>query len=246
MSRRPQYVQQDRGDRLRPHRFHRRYWLLKELARSLQDVLESLPAGERVLDFGCGSKPYEPLLRRRFESYVSADIEGNEAADLVIDAEGRLPEAVGPFDCVLSSQVLEHVVSPEFYLAEAHRVLKPGGTLLLSTHGFWPYHPDPADYWRWTADGLRTEIERAGFDVLQVCSVLGPAATVLQLWQDVTLRRLPRLLRTLYAGLMQLAIRVADSRRAGSFSHDAAVYVVHARKREGAGRPSTNDPRPRD
>jgi SAM-dependent methyltransferase len=233
MSRRPPYVQQDRGDRLRPGPFHRRSWVLKELARQLQEVLDTLPAGTRVLDFGCGSRPYEALLRRRFASYVAADLHGNAAAHLGIDADGRLPGAFAPFDCVLSSQVLEHVVSPELYLAEAHRVLTPRGALVLSTHGIWPYHPDPVDYWRWTAEGLRTLIERAGFDVVQVHSILGPAATVLQFWQDVTLQRLPTFLRTPYVGLMQLAIRAADSRRATSCSHDASIYVVHARRREG-------------
>lgn len=231
MSDRRPYVQRDPDERLRPGRFHRRYWVLTELARRLQGVLESLPAGGRVLDFGCGSRPYEPLLRRRFESYVSADLEGNTAADLVIDADGRLPPAAAPFDCVLSSQVLEHVASPEGYLAEAHRALKPGGMLVLSTHGLWLHHPDPIDYWRWTADGLRAQIERAGFDVVQVYSVLGPGATVLQLWQDVTVPRLPRFLRTPYVGLMQLAIRAVDVGRARPCSHDAAVYVVSARRR---------------
>lgn len=227
------YLQQDRGERLRPGRFHRCYWVLTELARSLQAVAESLPAGGRVLDFGCGSRPYEPLLRQRFESYVAADLEGNEAADLVVDAEGRLPEAVAPFDCVLSSQVLEHVVSPERYLAEARRVLKPGGALVLSTHGIWLHHPDPIDYWRWTADGLRTQIERAGFDVVQLVGILGAGATVLQLWQDVTLQRLPGWLRTPYVGLMQRAIRAADRRRSVC-SQNAAIHVVCAHRPGGA------------
>jgi hypothetical protein len=55
-------------------------------------------------------------------------------------------------------------------------VLKPRGRLFLSTHGVWPYHPHPADYWRWTADGLRLTCEDAGFTTEQFHSLCGPAA----------------------------------------------------------------------
>ncbi len=44
---------------------------------------------------------------------------------------------------------------PGLYLSECFRVLRPGGQLLLSTHGVFPYHPDPVDLWRWTCEGLR-------------------------------------------------------------------------------------------
>ncbi len=59
---------------------------------------------------------------------------------------------------MLSTQVLEHVTDPRLYLAECHRVLRPGGPLLLSTHGIMVYHPDPVDYWRWTGAGLQRAV----------------------------------------------------------------------------------------
>jgi SAM-dependent methyltransferase len=69
---------------------------------------------------------------------------------------------------VLSTQQLEHVSDPASVLAEAHRVLRSSGRLLLSTHGVWVHHPDPLDLWRWTEEGLCTLIERAGFRVERV------------------------------------------------------------------------------
>ena len=75
-------------------------------------------------------------------------------------------------DYVISSQVLEHVASPGRYLREAHRMLKPGGKLLLSTHGLWPYHPTPTDFRRWTRAGLVAELEASGFRLARLVSIL--------------------------------------------------------------------------
>jgi SAM-dependent methyltransferase len=79
------------------------------------------------------------------------------------------PAPDGHFDGILSTQVLEHVPEPQFYLADAYRMLRPGGRLVLSVPGIWEDHHDAGgpdgDYWRWTAMGLRQEIQAAGFDV---------------------------------------------------------------------------------
>jgi SAM-dependent methyltransferase len=66
---------------------------------------------------------------------------------------------------VLSTQVLEHVNCHNRYLLEANRLLKPGGILILSTHGSFYDHGCPWDFRRWTAEGLKLDIENAGFRV---------------------------------------------------------------------------------
>ncbi|MBE3571232.1 MAG: class I SAM-dependent methyltransferase [Bacillales bacterium] len=126
---------------------------------SLRNVLQRIISHpdftfDSLLDFGCGNKPYKPLFQNKCHTYVGVDIEGNPDADLIIE-NGRLPVENDSFDCVLSTQVLEYVEDPVLYLNEACRVLKSDGTLILSTHGLWQYHPDPTDYWRWTIDGLK-------------------------------------------------------------------------------------------
>jgi SAM-dependent methyltransferase len=63
------------------------------------------------------------------------------------------------FDVVLCTQVLEHVRRPHQALLEMARVLRPGGVLLMSTHGVYPFHPDPNDYWRWTQQGFEAMFE---------------------------------------------------------------------------------------
>ena len=50
--------------------------------------------------------------------------------------------------------MLEHCEQPARAVAELRRVVRPGGRVLASTHGVYPYHPAPVDYWRWTHTGL--------------------------------------------------------------------------------------------
>ena len=165
------------SDRLRPSRTSVQYAVRKPLLDWLraQDV-----RGLRVLDVGCGDRPYERLLEDAAE-IVGFDVPGNPHADLhgSIDA---LPVEDASFDVVLCLQVLEHVPSPEAAVRELRRVVKPGGLVLASTHGIYPFHPNPDDLWRWTQDGLvhlfRTNAE---WSSVTVRPGAGTAATVAML-----------------------------------------------------------------
>ena len=222
----------ERGNRSAPKRSSRIHCALVILFDRLSYLVESdlLPAGERLLDLGCGNKPYESLFRKKFAMYVGADLAGNKEAELLIDSDGRVTAQDNTFDCVLSSEVLEHVTSPQLYLSEARRVLKPGGSLVLSTHGIWPYHPDPTDFWRWTVEGLQTEIRRAGFEISSVQGVMGLETASLQLWQDSTFDRLPTFIRRPYAWFFQTCIHLIESRRKERLCDDAMIFVILARK----------------
>lgn len=164
------------------HRANPRIWQLGwHVMRRQGEAIRALLAhpgvdlrGARVLDFGCGTRPYEAWFRRAGADYQGADIDGRHEVQL--RADGSIAAADAAFDMVASFQVLEHVWDLATYLGESHRVLKPGRWLLLSTHGTWFYHPHPGDYRRWTADGLRREIEAHGFKLLEIRPVVGPLA----------------------------------------------------------------------
>jgi SAM-dependent methyltransferase len=209
-----------------------RRWQQRLLLEKLERIAASdlLAGGGVLLDYGCGARPHESLFQSRFNRYIGVDLPGNESADVTVEPGGALPQETHSIDCVLSTQVLEHVDEPHEYLSEACRVLKPGGLLILSTHGSWPYHPDPSDYWRWTIDGLHRQISNAGFEILTTQGVFGLASVALQFWQDASVQYLPRPLRKSYVRLLQSAIGFIERRSPDKCSYNAAVYLVAARK----------------
>ncbi|WP_176473497.1 class I SAM-dependent methyltransferase [Sphingopyxis sp. GW247-27LB] len=163
--------------RLRPHIFDTDWMMLRGLTRAITSHLsERLNRGQRLLDFGCGVMPYRALVEERGAIYLGADFGGNAMVSIMPD--GSLDAvADASVDIVLSVQVLEHVRDLDRYFAEIDRVLKPDGTLLLSTHGTWLFHPHPEDHRRWTRTGLAHDIETRGFRVEAVESIVGPLAT---------------------------------------------------------------------
>jgi len=185
----------------------------QQLRLVVRDLLAAaaLPAGGRVLDYGCADSPYANEVPAGV-TYVGADLPGNPNAEVDLLADGTVPLPDSLFDVVLSTQVLEHVEETARYLQECHRLLKPGGSLILSTHGIMYYHRDPEDYWRWTRPGLEKVISDAGFEVAETRGVLAVVAAAIQIFQDGTLWKLPRRLQPLYAAMMQPVIRFVDRR----------------------------------
>jgi SAM-dependent methyltransferase len=136
-------------------------------------------AGKRVLDVGCGVKPYYPFFATASE-YVGVDVQENPNADLTGSVEA-LPVDDGAFDIVLCTQVLEHVDDPARAVRELHRVTAPGGRVLASTHGVMLYHPNPQDLWRWTHTGLERLFRDNGFENVTVRPGAGSAEALAML-----------------------------------------------------------------
>ena len=133
-----------------------------------------------LLDVGCGAKPYRDLFNP--DSYKGLDIDSpivreRGLADDFYDGS-LFPYSNSTFDSILCNQVLEHVFNPVEFLQEVHRVLKPGGKLLLSVPFVWDEHEQPYDYARYSSFGLRALLENGGFLIRQHMK-LGADATVL-------------------------------------------------------------------
>ena len=109
-----------------------RYWQ----RRRHRVVLSWARGAERVLDAGCGSS----VIVQSLNNVVGMDFAFPKLRFLrryrIPLAQGSafaLPFANEVFDCVISSQVIEHVVPDEVLFAEMHRVLRPGGRLIVGT-----------------------------------------------------------------------------------------------------------------
>lgn len=146
----------------------------------------------RVLDVGCGVKPYFPYFEPYVSEYVGVDV-GNPAADLEGPIEA-IPAGDSSFDVVLTTQVLEHCLDPAQAVRELHRVTKPGGRVLASTHGVYVYHPAPTDLWRWTHAGLErlfaTNAEWASVSVSPASGTTATLGMLISIYVDLVFKNL--------------------------------------------------------
>jgi SAM-dependent methyltransferase len=133
-------------------------------------VARELPQGTRILDAGAGDAPYRELFAHC--DYVTSDWAesphaGARAADVIAPLDA-LPLEDASFDAVLSTQVLEHVERPDLALGELLRVLRPGGRLWLTAPFMGELHEEPYDFFRYTRHGLRSLLERSGFERVDI------------------------------------------------------------------------------
>jgi SAM-dependent methyltransferase len=140
--------------RLYPSIFASNYLVLRNRRIHMTEFFSRRERWGRILDVGAQYCPYYPLFEEKCESYTSMDIVDTPIVDLVCNAE-EMPVEDGSYDLVLCTQVLEHCEHPQRIVDECYRVLKPGGTLIVTVPSVYPMHGYPADNWRFMPDGLR-------------------------------------------------------------------------------------------
>ncbi len=167
------------------------YLFLSSLAKSIREHAHLVTG--RVLDYGCGLQPYRHLFGHATQ-WVGVDLRIHDLVDVVVEPGYRLPFSTGSFDCVVSFQVLEHLAEPYLYLQECHRVLRPAGRIVITTHGIWPYHAVPEDHYRWTLFGLEEQVKRAKFLIEYSVPICSGNLALLQLANitESVLSQLPR------------------------------------------------------
>jgi SAM-dependent methyltransferase len=131
----------------------------------------------QLLDVGCGDRRFEPIFAPFVDRYLGVEhqavFETTEASrrtakpDLLYDGK-RLPFDDRSFDTVISTEVLEHTPEPPALIAEMARVLKPGGSMIVTAPFAFRLHEEPYDFFRFTPHGLASMLERAGLRVVQV------------------------------------------------------------------------------
>jgi len=214
------------------------FYILKLLLRKLEYAKAKYVLklnSPKLLDMGCAEMPYKPIFEAVVGSYIGIDIDSNQYADIHFSSDGSVPLLNNSIDIILSTQVLEHVFSPQNYLSECYRVLKPGGVMFLSTHGYWCYHPCPTDFWRWTGMGLRKIVEDAGFQLVESSGLMSLASTAAQLFQCSIDQRLPnsrfiRYCKIPFYVLMQSLAQFLDFTIPSNKEDDACVFFLVIQK----------------
>ena len=156
----------------RLHRRRLRLWqrdflVNRRLWPNIQCAIEKALAASRattaplVLDVGCGQQPYRSCFGQ--SRYIGVDRTVDDSRPAVLGDACGLPIASGVIDIVFSTQVIEHVSRPCLMLREFHRVLKPGGSLVLTGPKYWPLHEEPFDFYRYTKKGFVYLMKLAGF-----------------------------------------------------------------------------------
>jgi SAM-dependent methyltransferase len=173
--------------------FFNPFWLCRS---ALYNALTT-PAADiqgDILDFGCGTTPYRALFTSA-RSYTGLEHDTYTArkrgyADIFYDGS-HIPLENASIDCILSTQTLEHVINPAIIISEWSRILRQGGSLILTVPFIWPEHEMPSDYQRYTTNGIRILLEKNNFTILQQQRLLCDCRTPAQLflaWLYDTLR----------------------------------------------------------
>jgi len=120
----------------------------------------------RLLDVGCGTKPYKKYFENA-SAYIGLEVPGvGKCVDCYYDGN-LFPFGDCGMDAVLATQVLEHVQDPDQFLSEIYRILKPEGLFLLTVPFIWDEHGEPFDYWRFSSYGSKLLLTRHGFEILE-------------------------------------------------------------------------------
>lgn len=164
------------------------------------------PEGSLCVSVGGGPARAHPRL-------VNVNIGPFPGVDVVGDAH-HLPYADGSVDAIFCEAVLEHLERADVAVAEMRRVLRSGGQVFAATPFLQHYHGHPDHYQNFTLTGHRRLFERAGFDVQESGTCVGPTYALTTLAADylrafVPTRVLSRMCWALF-GLASVPARFID------------------------------------
>jgi len=135
----------------------------------------------KLLDVGCGRKPFLPLFRDKVDSYTGIDVPTTIHKNDGIDASAsgtHLPFKRDSFDTIISTSVMEHVSEPQQMMDEMFRVLRKKGHILITVPFQYGLHEQPRDFYRYSKYALRHMAEKSGFRVVEI-KPLGGAFTIM-------------------------------------------------------------------
>jgi SAM-dependent methyltransferase len=185
------------------------YFSRKGLYANIADLAGNIDG--KILDVGCGQKPYAALFKS--SEYIGLEIDTPEnrrtkKADCFYDGS-RFPFSDQEFDSVVVNEVFEHVFNPVEFLMEIKRVLKPGGMLLMTVPFCWDEHEQPHDYARYSSFGLMATVEKQGFTVIEHRKSMNDIRAIFQLLNGYIYKKTFASVTNSYLGLLANLVLIA-------------------------------------
>ena len=151
-------------------------WLVEKIRYNELLIVARKYANRRLLDIGCGVKPYEKLFSPFVSEHIGLDynetIHNKDHIDM-FSTVYNIPVEDNLFDTILCSEVLEHLKEPDKAIEEANRVLKKNGYAIYTVPLFWHLHEEPKDFYRYTKYGLKYLFEKNGFEIVEIKALSG-------------------------------------------------------------------------
>ena len=158
-------------------------WLIFRLINPALETRLKKYAKGRLLDIGCGIKPYKEMAAPYVREHVGLDHRDTQHDVSNVDLFGTaysIPTEDDSFDTILCTDVLEHLEEPKQAITETRRVLKPGGYAIYTIPLFWHLHEEPRDFYRYTEHGLKYLFESNGFQLVDCEALSGYWVTMAQ------------------------------------------------------------------
>lgn len=152
--------------------YHYRWMLRTHMLMPLAGFMQKYAHG-RLLDIGCGDKPYQRLAPGSVQPFVGIDTNRVPNRADIFGSVTALPIKTNCMDTVLCVWVLDDVPEPELIFHEVHRVMRPEGVFLLVANQTDTLHFEPNDYFRFTRYAIQHLAEKAGLRVLEVHPIGG-------------------------------------------------------------------------
>lgn len=157
---------------------YRRLWLdssLNAFSDKMRGVVLDL-GGKRENKRGTFQPPED-----KAQSWWYLNLDLSTHPDIFSDVT-RVPLNEKSIDCIICTEVLEHLQNPQECVDEIHRLLREDGLGFVSVPFFYPVHADPFDFQRFTEEGLRQLFRRfKSVEIFRMGSYAGVLGLLLEL-----------------------------------------------------------------
>lgn len=167
--------------------FNPYYIIRSALYKTILEFSSMIGSNKKILDVGCGSKPYQHLFKNC--EYSGIDIKENNKSDkhkkndIFFDGE-NIPFKNQEFDVIVCTEVFEHAENINKLINEISRVLKIGGIIFYTMPFMWPEHCQPYDFRRYTSIEHKRMLKKNNFINIRVKKTTGIFSSVGQLISD--------------------------------------------------------------